>query len=196
MPGDIKYLSTVGMNPFSLVFGTPVELLHPAFKVLYEQSTGQSAYRHRAFSDPTVYTPFGSAQQYRVTQNPDGSWTEDPIERTAPGILEHLLQQFPFYQQAKNLVAGATTYDTADLLDAVLMRLGRVPEAAVIPLDPYTREPAYPRDVLDETMRFFGLPTFDVNPMELEQKRFEEQLAALRGVLRRFGALPPPEGGG
>ncbi len=178
--GSVRFLTSRGANPFSALLQTPLSLLHPAWKLVYERSTGRSAFTGREFSDPDVVTPFGSDQRFQILRDPAGvPIGAEPIDRVAPGILEHLLQQVPQYELAKDVIAGGATYGTAGLED-VLSGSGVI-------RDPMTGEPLYPSSRVQELAAFGGIPTLDYDLAGYQQQLAEDQIAALREALRRSG---------
>jgi hypothetical protein len=191
-PGETRFLSTAGPNPFSGFARqfNAASMLAPPWKVLIEQSMGRSTLTGRAFSDPQVITPFGSDRNYRVIQRPDGSYTTKPVDRVAPSLIEHLLQQVPQYELAKDVIAGGRTYDTSSLYDVIRARMDEDAIGGVI-RDPATGQARYPTDIPQRILSFGGLSTFDINQVEEGIRQREESLMAIRSYLRRIGVLPP-----
>lgn len=189
--GDRTFLSSAGPNPFSTLFQTPLDVLHPLWKGVYEQSTGRSSLTGRPFTDPAVYTPFGSDQQYRVTQGPDGNYSAEPVDKTAPSLPEYVAQQIPQYQLLRNLLGGGKPYDTASL-PAIAQDAVSGSGHGVI-RDPATGAPTYPVSPLEQLLKFSGATTFTVNQGQLAEQSSLDSSAAIRGILRRFGLMPPAD---
>ena len=178
--GDSRFLSTAGANPFNTVLGTPLDILHPAGKMLYEQSTGRSSFTGRQFTDPNVVQSFGTEQQYRVEEGAEPV----PVERVTPGLLEHLLSQIPQYEMLKDLMAGGTTYDTTDILDVLKYRLAGGE-------DPVPRKddgsPVSARSVVQTLGKIFGYTEYDKDMAAAHERRLEEKAAALEEWAKRQG---------
>lgn len=183
--GDYRFVSTAGMNPFNTVLDSPANILHPAWKVLFEDATGQSFFTGRDFTDPNVTHTFGSDNLYRV--DPDTKQLTR-VDKVAPGVIEHLLQQIPQYEMAKDLIAGGTTYDTTTLLDAVNSRISGDRSQAVV-VDPLTGEPAYPKELLQTLTKLFGYSDTSVNAQQLESRLLEEKAGALDAWYRAHPTL-------
>lgn len=178
--GEYRFVSTAGMNPFNTVLDTPMNILHPAWKMLYEDGTGRSTFTGRQFTDPNVTASFGSENLYKVDPN---THQETRVDKVAPGLIEHLLQQVPQYEMVKDLVAGGTTYDTTNLLDAFRARLSGEPSQAVL-VDPVTGEPRVKKDIGQALMKTFGYSAYDVNAQKLEDQMLKEKAAALQAWYR------------
>ena len=178
--GDARFLSTAGSNPFNTVLDTPLDILHPAGKMLYEQSTGRSSFTGRKFTDPKVVESFGTEQQYRIQEGAE----PQPIERVAPHLFEHLLQQIPQYEMVKDLLAGGTTYDTSDLIDVLKYRLAGGEDPV-----PRTEEgdPISSRTLIQTLGKLFGYTEYDKDMAALHERRLEEKAAALEEYAKRQG---------
>lgn len=165
--GDYRFLSTAGMNPFNTVLESPLNLLHPYAKMLYEQSTGRSTFTGKQFTDPNVYKAFGSEQQYRMVNG-----QPVPIDKVTPGLLQEVLSQIPQYTMVSDILAGGSTYDTADIVD-ILRGQGTV-------IDPETGQPVYPKGVMETLAKMMGYSTTTFNPAEFTEKRLSEMEAVLK----------------
>ena len=179
--GDHRFLSTAGSNPFNTVFDTPKDILHPAWKIVYEHSTGRSSFTGREFTDPNVVSSFGSDQQYRMDP---ATGKMVPVDKVAPGIFEHLLQQVPQYEQLKDLIAGGTTYDTSGLIDVLRYRIAGGQD--VVPRDD-EGNPISSRDVMDTLARLFGYTQYDRDVASDHERRLTESAAALAQWEKRQG---------
>jgi hypothetical protein len=181
---DTRFLMTRGANPFSGLLEHPLAQLAPPIQVAMEQRLGRDVFTGRQFSDERTVTPFGSEQPYRITTDDQGNPIgAEPVEKVAPGILNHLLQQIPQYELAKSLWAGGATYDTASLLE-ILRGRG-------VMTDPATGEPRYPVSMAQKLGGFAGFPTIDYGLGRFQERLSEEQAAAIKMYLRRIGTLPP-----
>lgn len=191
--GDYRFVSGGGLNPFNAVLGNPLNTMHPAFKMIYEQSTGRSAFTGKQFTDPNVVTNFGSDQQYRIDPN-TGQATQ--VEHVAPGLLEHLLQQIPQYEMTKDIIAGGQTYDTSTLLDVIMhpdQNVVRDKDGNILK----------PTDALAQLGKLFGYSKTDLNAADMADKTIQAKADALKLWLARQQAAgasqtppPLPTGGG
>ena len=115
-----KFLTTTGPNPFSGIFQSPLGQLSPLLKVPAEQFMGRDLFTMKPFSDYDTVSPFGTDQQFRIIRDENGyPVAVEPVERTAPGLLEHIAQQIPQYELLKEGLGGGKTYDTASILDVL-----------------------------------------------------------------------------
>lgn len=193
--GDVRFLSTRGANPLSLIgeladdpFRAALSAAHPIPKIVYERATGRSSFTGREFSDPDVVSGgFGSDERFRIGTDEAGNQTATPVDKVTPGLLEHLLQQFPPYQDLKEAIGGGSTYTASGLLD-VLNGKGVI-------TDPETGEPRYPKPGLEQLGELFGLNTFDVNVPEYQERLRDQQLAAIKDYIRRTGGTAPQAAG-
>lgn len=184
--GQARFLGTGGINPFNGPIQSPVNLLGPAWKMLYEQKTGRSLFTGQDFTDPNVVPggPYGG--NFRIEVGPDGKPMPVAIEGgPAPGLFEHLLQQVPQYDMVKDLIAGGSTYDTSTLLDAIRFRLGD-PDTPV-PTDPETGEPFSPKDILGTMGKLLGYTQYDRDLEADEERAIDEKAAALKAWLKKNG---------
>lgn len=183
--GTIRFASTSGLNPFSIFSQTPLSMLNPIWKLIYEQSSGRSSFTGKEFTAPDVVTPFGSDQQYRILVDENGMPIDAvPIEKLTPGIGEHILQQIPLYQIAKDALAQGATYSTSTLLD--------VAEGKGVIRDP-GGAPMFPESPLEGLAQYVGVPgasTFDVDVADFQQRQQQERESALLAYARRFGLVP------
>jgi hypothetical protein len=171
--GEYRFLSTAGMNPFNTVLESPLNIMHPYAKLMYEQSTGRSTFTGKQFTDPSVYKAFGSEQQYRV--GADG--VPIPIEKVTPGILQHVLSQIPQYNLVSDLLAGGATYDTADLID-ILRGQGTI-------IDEETGQPLYDKGMLLTIAKMLGYSESTFNPSAFTERRLAEIEAVLKQAEER-----------
>jgi hypothetical protein len=189
-PGDAgaEVFLGLGANPFS--FATELaedptralgQALHPIPTTGIEQATGRSMFTGREFSGEDVVSgAFGSDQQFLI--DPETGEVIKPLDRPQPpGLLEHLLQQVPQYDLAKDIAAGGATYDTASLLD-VLQGQGVIRDEA-------TGEPRYPNELLERLLKMFGVSTFEQDIGRYQQELSEGERAAMREALRRQQGL-------
>lgn len=183
--GDLRFLNGGGLNPFNAVTDAPLNTMHPMWKVLYEQSTGRSAFTNKRFTDPNVQTPFGSEQQFRI--DPDTGQAV-PIETVAPGLLEHLLQQVPQYNMVKDAIAGGNNYDTTTLIGALT--------GEDIPLNPETGEPLKPSSIVKEFARLFGYSETPMDAYAMQQKLIEQRAAAVQQYMNRVNGTSSSSSGG
>lgn len=173
--GDMRFLSTAGANPFNTVMEAPMQLLHPMWKMVYEHSSGRSAYTGRQFTDEGVVKPYGSDQQYRMNET---TGKMEPIERVTPGLFQHVMQQVPQYDIVRDILAPGSTYDTAGISDLL--------QGKGVIRDPETGEPLYPKDKLVTLGRLFGYSetAFDVDGYQ--DRRATEMEQALTQYLARI----------
>jgi hypothetical protein len=176
--GDARFMSGGGLNPFNAVMDSPLNTLHPVWKMLYEQSTGRSAFTGKQFTDPNVVTNFGSDQQYRI--NPKTGEAE-PIEKVAPGLMEHLLQQIPQYESLKDIIAGGRTYDTTSLLNA----------ASEGPVLDSEGKVLRPTSALEQLARLFGYSPTSLDTQSMEQRTLEQRTLAVKAWLARQAQATP-----
>jgi hypothetical protein len=189
-PGDAgaEVFLGLGANPFS--FATELaedptralgQALHPLPTTGIEQATGRSMFTGREFSGEDVVSgAFGSDQQFLI--DPETGEVIKPLDRPQPpGLLEHLLQQVPQYDLAKDILAGGATYDTASLLD-ILQGQGVIRDEA-------TGEPRYPNETLERLLKMFGVSTFEQDIGRYQQELSEGERAAMREALRRQQSL-------
>jgi hypothetical protein len=181
--GEDNFLMTRGANPLSFVqelADDPAQALmmatNPWAKVFLEQAQGRSALTGREFSDENTIQPFGSDQQFRIDPETGEAL---PVDKTAPGIFEHLLQQLPQYTLLKDALAGGATYDTASLLDLV--------GGNGVIRDPATGEPKYEESTLDSLLPFLGVNTTGYDLEGYQDRLSDEQKAALKAYQRRRG---------
>ncbi len=181
--GPSKFLSSRGANPFMGSFQSWTSMLSPVLRVAFEQGTGRSLLTGEPFSDANIETGvFGSDQRFRVVRDSAGNVIDvKPVEKVTPSIVEHLLQQIPQYELAKDVLAGGKTYDTATLLDAIQEALGQTGEAAII--DQATGQPRFPTDLAQQLAKFAGVNVYDYDLAAWQQRQAEEKLAALRQAL-------------
>jgi hypothetical protein len=180
MDGAVQFLSTRGANPFNTLFQAPLSLLHPLWKMTYEQSTGRSSFTGRPFTSPDVITPFGSDQQFQIIRDDLGRPIDAvPIERVTPSLAEQLLQNFPQYELAKDIAAGGAAYSTADLLD-ILAGEGVIRDEFGNPL--------FPTSAAQKAAAFAGAPVFETDLAEYQAQLEEERQQAIATALSRMGA--------
>lgn len=172
--GDYRFMSTAGLNPFNAVFENPTNSFHPFWKMAFEQASGRSSFSGKQFTDPNVISAYGSDQQYRIDPN---TGETIPVDKVAPGFLEHLMMQVPQYDLAKDLIAGGSTYDTSGLVDAA--------RGEALIEDPETGEPLYPKDRLLQLARLFGYTESTYNIKDFTDKRLEETEQVLKVWLER-----------
>lgn len=184
--GDYRFLAGGGLNPFNAVMDSPLNTLHPMWKVLYEQATGRSTFTGEAFTDPSVVPgAFGSDDQFRITASGEAV----PVEGVAPGLMEHLLQQVPQYNMAKEAILGGKAYSTTTLVDALLG------EGEII--DPETGEPYSPRTLAMALGSLFGYSERSYDAAAIQENVLEGKKAALENYRKRQEATAPaPTGGG
>jgi hypothetical protein len=192
--GEARFVSTAGLNPFNTALGSPMQLMNPMLKVAFEDSTGRSMFTGKEFTDPNVVSGgFGVEQRYRI-ETINGKQVPVPIEKTAPGIVEHLLQQIPQYELAKDVIAGGSTYDSTTLLDAIRYRMAHQGQAPVI--DPATGEPYNPKDAVGALEKMFGYTTYNVDAEKAAKTRLQQEAAALKAWYARHGVTGASGGGG
>lgn len=184
MAGPTSFLSTRGANPFEGSFSPWTSQLNPLLKVAMEQSTGRNAFTQEEFTDPSVFTPFGGDPQ-RIIYDENGFPTDVvPAEHVAPGFVEHLLQQIPQYQMAKQWAAGGRTYDTSTLLDALMGRLSGGPTGART--DEYGQT-LFPATFMDQVAKLLGFSTVDYDLQNYQAQLYEQQQQALKEAMARVG---------
>ena len=167
--------NTVGaMNPFSAIsqgVGGVSQSFNPLLKVAFEQGTGRNSFTGQPFTDANVERPYGSDKGFRIDPV-TGAIT--PEDKTTPDILEHLLQQIPQYNLAKQQFAGGKTYDTSSLLQAIKGQAA-LPEN----LDPATGKDYNEVNVLAKWLSPFGEYTPSPSSAEYQQAQLEQVLAEL-----------------
>lgn len=118
--GKLSFLSVAGPNPFNPFADLGLSVLHPAIQWGVEMVTGRDTFTGQEFTDPNVVTPYGSDQRFRIIRGPDGQPMDAvPVDKVTPSPGVGLLSQFPFYSQAKALVAGGRPYDTEGILGSI-----------------------------------------------------------------------------
>jgi hypothetical protein len=174
--GDFRFMSGGGLNPFNSVMDTPLNTMHPAWKVIYEQGTGRSTFTGEEFTDSrTVTGGFGTDSKFRI--GPDGQPV--PVDTVQPGLLEHLLQQVPQYEMVKDVIAGGRTYDTSTLIDVLQYKLlgqGDNP----VPLNPETGEPWKEVDAMKTLAKLFGWSESDYDAAAMAERTLDQKQAALK----------------
>lgn len=176
--GKQRFLNTRGPNPFSGLMEGPLGLLHPGLKVMFEWLTGRSTYTGREFTDENTVEDFVTRMKFRFERNADGTYSVEQVDKVRPSIPEMLLQQFPQYNLAKDLIAGANTYDTATLLDVI--------QGRGIIRDRETGEPISPYDALQILMKYFGISTTDYDIQKFQNETYPEALnRSVKSYLQR-----------
>jgi hypothetical protein len=182
--GATRFLNTRGPNPFSTLLQDPLSVVSPPIKVLLEQIQGRSTLTGQDFTAPDVVQPFGSDFKFKMVNG-----QPVPIEKVRPGILEHLLRQFPQFNLAEDLLSGGRRYDTSNLLDILKSRtIGTSPEHAVLQTNAVTGEPRVPYDLLQKLLTYAGVSTTDYNVPNYQGRLSREEEAALKAWLTRIGA--------
>lgn len=185
--GDYRFMSGGGLNPFNAVLTNPVNMSHPALKVMYEQHTGRSTFTGQEFTDPKVVKGgFGSSQSFRIGE--DGQ--PRPVDNTRPGFLEHALQQLPQYDLLKDVIAGGKTYDTSTLIDVILH-----PEEEVI-RDHETGEVWTPVTAAQALAKMFGWSERDYDIAAMEERTLAGKEAALEAYQKQQGLTGSARSGG
>lgn len=178
--GKQRYLNTRGPNPTSGLAESPLSLLHPGIKMFLEYFLGRSTFTGREFTDENTVEDFVTRQKFEFKQNPDGTFSVQPVDKVAPNPLELLLQNFVQYNLAKDLIAGANTYDTATLLDVINGR--------GIIRDRETGEPLSPFDKVQLILRYFGISTTDYDIAKYQTETYPDALnRAVKTYLQRVG---------
>lgn len=194
-PNGSSFFLGSAINPFSTLssisdFGTHgatsfLSLTYPWPKLLYEQGTGESTLTGRDLTDPNVVAPFGLGQQYR--QLSDGTMV--PVEVTAPGIGEALLQQFPLYNVARQIAAGGQPYDTSGLAQIVAGRLTGQDQRMLT-----SSGEALPVNILDALGGYLlSIRGHPYSLQDFQQQRAEDAASAARLIAKRN---PAALGGG
>ena len=142
-----------------------------------EQATGRSSFTDQAFTDANTVEPFGSEQQWRIIKDDQGNPVNVvPIDKTAPGLLEHVLQQIPQYSTLKNILAGGKTYDTSSVVDAfrgdALMK-----DSAGLPVKEYNTG--------EQLAQLAGYSTTQFDLGAYQQRLQEERALALEQAIKR-----------
>lgn len=179
-PADARFMSTRGANPFDAVVSNPANLLHPAWKMLFESSTGRSSLTGKQFTDPNVVSSFGSGQQYKM--GADGA--TEPVDTVRPPLFEQLLSQVPQYDMVKDIIGQGSTYDTANLGQVAQDRLSGSGQAII--RDPLTGAPVYPKPLLQTLAKAMGFSSYSTDLAAFQAKRLEEQASALSTYNKRF----------
>lgn len=170
--GEIGFFTGRGPNPFSATFEQLTDMLTPAIKIGLERARGESMFTGEPFTDRDIIRPYGTDEAFRIIRDEQGNPVDvQPLRgQPLPGILEHLLQQVPQYDQLKQLVAGGRTYDTATLLDALQGQAAVTDE---------TGAPAMPRSLFDVLSRYAGLGLTQYDLQRWQERQEELRQAAL-----------------
>jgi hypothetical protein len=183
------FLLTRSANPLSTIvtaFDAPASLLHPVPNLLWEWQTGRVGYSGREFTEKDVIAPFGSKFRYRIVRDENGvPIGTELVDKVRPDPIEMLLRQFPQYELAKDVLAGAGRYTAPGAFS-----LGVIEEGG---------KPKYPESRLLPLTRFAGIPIFpDIDVLGHRQRIAREGAQALREARRREGAAGgvAPSGGG
>ncbi len=185
-PGDLRFMSTRGPNPFNTVLDSPAQMLNPVWKMLYENATGRSMFTGRQFTASDVSQAYGSDQQFKMVPDGHGGYTPMPIDKVTPSFFEQALQQVPQYEMVKDLVSGGSHYDTQGLMD-ILLHGGQV--------DPATGRPKYPRTAIDTAARILGYSSYSPDISAYQDGYLKDQQAALSAYLKRIGVVPTQQAG-
>ena len=175
--GQQRFLSTAGPNPFNAFMDIGLGLFHPAIKATIEMMTGRDAYTGREFSDPDVFTPFGSTQRYQIVRGEGGVPVDAvPIDKVTPSLPVELLSQIPQYDWLRSALAGGRTYDTVGLMGAA--REGPITDSEGNPIAPFSGS-----DVL---ARSLGAGFFDYDIAGFRERQAKERENALTMAYERW----------
>jgi hypothetical protein len=173
-PGsEVSFLKTSGANPFAGMFEDWTSMLSPPVKTALQKALGHDLFTGDEFTDPNVYTPFGSDQPIDLR-------TLQPVDAPTPGWIESLLQNVPQYNMAKDALGGGASYDTANIFD-VASGEGVIRDE--------TGAPQFPTSVMEQFAKFMGLGTVDIDLEGYQEGLTEAQQAALLEAIRRQSAL-------
>ena len=175
--GMQKFLSVSGPNPFNVFMDVGLGLFHPALKATVEMMTGRDAYTGREFSDPDVFTPYGSTQRYRIVRGPDGVPVDAvPIDKVTPPVPVELLSQIPQYDWLRSALAGGKPYDTAGLIGSATQ--GPVTSASGEPISPFSGG--------DLLARSLGATFYDYDIEGFRARQAQERENALTQAYERW----------
>ena len=183
-PGSNQWITSSGPNPFNGLFQSPLGQLSPMLKIPVEHFTGRSLFTGRKFTDANTVTPYGSDQQFHIVRDAQGNPIDvTPINKVTPGLIETLLSQVPQYQEIKSTLAGGTTYDTSNIIDAL--------KGNATVLDPATGLPKYPTGVQQQLMKYLGVPITNYDVTSYQTFLAAQKKAAMAEALKRAGATAP-----
>ncbi len=179
IPENGRWTSTASMNPFNVLTQPGSAMLNPLLKVAVEQGTGRSMFNGQQFTDRNTVTPYGSDQGFKIDPS---TGQVVAVDKTAPSILEHLLQQIPQYEIARNVASGGHPYDTSTLLDALK---GNAQEYATTGPDgqPLTGG----ENASNQLAKFLGYPSFPYDQQARQDRLSEQQQQVIEELLARAG---------
>lgn len=179
--GKERFLNTRGPNPFSGLLESPISLLHPGLKTIYDWLQGRSSFTGREFTDENTVQDFVTGMKFRFDRNSDGSIRSvEQVDKVRPPFWDMLLENIPQYGMAKDLIAGAATYDTATLID-VIRGKGTI-------MDNDTGKPMRPYDAFQILMRYLGISTTDYDITKYQTETYPDALnRSIKAYLQRVG---------
>jgi hypothetical protein len=172
-PGpQVSFLASRGAEPFAGSFQDPVSMLSMPIKLALEQAQGRNSFTGEPFTDPDIIRPYGSDQAFRLIRDDAGNVVDAvPVGPARPGILEHVLSQFPQYEMAEQALGGGKAYDTSNLL--------QIAGGTGTRIDPETGLPLYPTGYGDQASRFLGFPSYEYDLQAYQERLAEQRQAAL-----------------